>query len=240
MLPENVDTERGRYLQNVIQNTRPGEWADWPMLTQPDYVLVGQIIVLFGYIDYNLRRIAEAADHAGMLKPPWKGKTARLTIEQPSMGGKWLETLKEIAPDIERVGFILNPETPPNVGFLQTAEAAAPVLKINVSALGVHNRDEIERAVTGFADEPKGGLIVAPHAITVTNSELIVELAARHRLPSIYPFASYAKAGGLVSNGFDPVDQFRQGAGYVDRILRGAQPSELPYNTQRNLSLSSI
>jgi putative ABC transport system substrate-binding protein len=73
-----------------------------------------------------------------------------------------------------------------------------------------------------------GGLIVAPHAITVTNAELIVTLAARHRLPSIYPFAFYAKAGGLISYGFDPIDQFRQGAGYVDKILRGAQPSELP------------
>jgi putative tryptophan/tyrosine transport system substrate-binding protein len=147
---------------------------------------------------------------------------------EPSMGGKWLETLKEIAPHIERVGFILNPETPPNVGFFQTAEAAALSLKIKVSALGVHNRDEIEHSVTGFADEAMGGLIIAPHAITVTNSELIVALAARHRLPSIYPFAFYAKAGGLISYGFDPVDQFRQGAGYVDRILRGAQPSELP------------
>jgi len=156
---------------------------------------------------------------------------------EPSMGGKWLETLKEIAPYIERVGFILNPETPPNVGFLQTAEAAAPLLKIKLSALGVHTRDEIERAVTGFADEPKGGLIVAPHAITVTNSHLIVELAARHRLPSIYPFAFYAKAGGLVSYGFDPVDQFRQGAGYVDRILRGAQPRELPVQNPARFEL---
>jgi putative tryptophan/tyrosine transport system substrate-binding protein len=147
---------------------------------------------------------------------------------EPSMGGKWLETLKEIAPHIERVGFILNPETPPNVGFLHTAETAAQLLKIKVSALGVHNRDEIEHSVTSFADETMGGLIVAPHAITVTNSELIVALAARHRLPSIYPFAFYAKAGGLISYGFDPVDQFRQGAGYVDKILRGAQPSELP------------
>jgi putative ABC transport system substrate-binding protein len=128
---------------------------------------------------------------------------------EPSMGGKWLETLKEIAPHIERVGFILNPETPPNVGFLRTAETAAHSPKINVSALGVHNRDEIERSVAGFADDAMSGLIVAPHAITVTNSELIVALAARHRLPSIYPFAFYAKAGGLISYGFDPVDQFR-------------------------------
>jgi len=147
---------------------------------------------------------------------------------EPSMDGKWLETLKEIAPNIERVGFILNPETSPNVGFLHTAEAAAPLLKVKVSALGVHNRDEIEHSVTSFADEAMGGLIVAPHAVTVTNAELIVALAVRHRLPSIYSFAFYAKAGGLISYGFDPVEQFRQGAGYVDKILRGAQAGDLP------------
>jgi hypothetical protein len=91
MLPENVETKRGRYLQKIIQNTSPGEWADWPMLTQRDYVLVGQIIVLFSYVDYNPRRIAEAADHAGMLKPPWKGKSARLTIEQTEQAVKSLD-----------------------------------------------------------------------------------------------------------------------------------------------------
>jgi hypothetical protein len=91
MLPENVNTERGRSLQKIIQNTRPSEWADWPMLTQRDYVLVGQIIVLFSYIDYNLRRIAEAADDAGMLKPPWKGKSARLTIDHTEQAVKSLD-----------------------------------------------------------------------------------------------------------------------------------------------------
>jgi hypothetical protein len=81
MLPENVDTERGRYLQNLIKNASRSEWADWPMLKQSDFVLVGQIVVLFSYIDLNLRRIAEVADHAGMLQRPWKEKTARLTID---------------------------------------------------------------------------------------------------------------------------------------------------------------
>jgi len=81
MLPENVDTERGRYLQNIIKNIRRSEWADWPTLTRSDFVLVGQMVVLFSYMDLNLRRIAEVADHAGMLQPPWRGKTARLTMD---------------------------------------------------------------------------------------------------------------------------------------------------------------
>ncbi len=91
MLPENVDTERGRYLQNVIKHTNRGEWADWPMLTQRDYVLVGQIVILYSYIDLNLRRIVEVADRAGMLQPPWKGKTARLTIEHTERAVKSLD-----------------------------------------------------------------------------------------------------------------------------------------------------
>jgi hypothetical protein len=81
MLPENVDTERGRYLQNIIKHTRRSEWADWPTLTRSDFVLVGQIVVLFSYMDLNLRRIAEVADHAGVLRLPWRGKTARLTMD---------------------------------------------------------------------------------------------------------------------------------------------------------------
>jgi putative tryptophan/tyrosine transport system substrate-binding protein len=146
---------------------------------------------------------------------------------QPSMGGKWLEKLREIAPQIERVGLMLHPE-PPNIGYLKSAEAAAPSLKIKLVGLEVHNGAEIERALATFADEPHGGLIIAPNAVTFANSGLIVALAARYRLPAIYPFAFYAKEGGLISYGFDAADQFRQGAGYVDKILRGAKPADLP------------
>jgi putative ABC transport system substrate-binding protein len=146
---------------------------------------------------------------------------------QPSMGGKWLEVLREIAPQAEHVGLILHPE-PPNIGYLKSAEAAAPSLKIKLVGLSVHDATEIEGAVATFAAEPHAGLIIAPNAVTFANSDLIVALAARYRLPAIYPFAFYAKAGGLISYGFDAADQFRQGAGYVDKILRGAKPADLP------------
>ncbi len=118
------------------------------------------------------------------------------------MGGKWLEKVREIAPRAERVGLVFHPE-PPNIGYLKSAEAAAPSLKINVVGLAVHSGAEIERVLATFAAKPRGSLIVAPNVVTFANSNLIIALAARNRLPAIYPFAFYARAGGLISYGFD-------------------------------------
>jgi putative ABC transport system substrate-binding protein len=146
---------------------------------------------------------------------------------QPSMGGKWLEKLLEIAPRIERVGLVYHPE-PPNYGYLKSAEAAAPLLNRRLSGLPVRDKADIEQALDTFGREARGGLIVAPNVVTFANSSLIVALADRYRLPAIYPFAYYAKEGGLISYGFDAADQFRQGAVYADRILRGSRPSDLP------------
>jgi putative tryptophan/tyrosine transport system substrate-binding protein len=150
------------------------------------------------------------------------------SVFEPAIGGKWLEIFKEIAPTISRVGFILHPETPVNVGFLRAAEAAAPSLGVKIVALGVHSAAEIERAVTEFAADSTGGLIVAPHAVTVGNRDVIIRLAARYRLPAVYGPRHYATSGGLISYGPNPIDPFRQGASYVDRILNGAKPADLP------------
>jgi ABC-type uncharacterized transport system substrate-binding protein len=148
---------------------------------------------------------------------------------ESSITGKWLGLFKEVAPQVERVGWMMHPETAANIEFLKAAEGAAPAFKLKLVALGVHDAGEIERVLTAFAAEGGNqGFIVAPHAVTFTNRDLIVALAARLRLPALYPLAFYAKAGGLISYGFDPVSQFQQGAGYVDRVLRGAKPSELP------------
>ena len=148
--------------------------------------------------------------------------------DSPAISGKWLELLKEVAPQVERVAFMIHPETPALVRYFKSAEALAPVLKVKLTALGVRDADEIEMGLTALAAERNGGVIVGPHAVTLTNRGLIVALAERLRLPALYPLAFYAKAGGLISYGFDPVDQFQQGAGYVDRILRGAKPADLP------------
>jgi putative tryptophan/tyrosine transport system substrate-binding protein len=156
------------------------------------------------------------------------GNLTGFSVFEPAIGGKWLEIFKEVAPDISRVAFILHPETPVNVGFLRAAEDAAPSLGVKIIALGVHTAAEIERAITEFAAEPKGGLIVAPHAVTVGHRDLIIGLAARYRLPAIYGPRHYATSGGLISYGPNPIDPFRQGASYVDRILKGAKPGDLP------------
>jgi len=104
-------------------------------------------------------------------------------------------------------------------------------------ALDVHDADEIEQGLTAFAVEHNSGVLVTPHALTLTNRDLIVALAARLRLPALYPLAFYAKAGGLISYGFDPVNQFQQAARYVDRILRGAKPADLPVQYPTKLQL---
>jgi putative ABC transport system substrate-binding protein len=145
---------------------------------------------------------------------------------EPEMGGKWLQTLKEMAPAVEHVAFVLHPETSAHAGFLRTAETASKALGIKVTSLGVHNANEIEPAITQFALMPKAGLIVAPHPLT--RGKLTIDLAAHHRLPAIYPFAFHAREGGLVAYGIDQVDQWRSAATYVDRILRGTKPADLP------------
>jgi putative tryptophan/tyrosine transport system substrate-binding protein len=146
---------------------------------------------------------------------------------QPSMGSKWLELLRQIAPQVERIGLLYFPEAP-NIGYLKSAEAAAPSFHEKLVGLDVHSGDEIESVLAAFASEPHGGLIIAPNVVTFANSDLIIALTARYRIPAIYPFAFYATAGGLVSYGFDAAEQFRQGAGYVDRLLKGAKPADLP------------
>ena len=145
-----------------------------------------------------------------------------------SISGKWLELLKQVAPDVERVGFVMQPEIPILVRFFKSVEAMGPSLKVKLVPLDVRDADEIERSLAAFTAEGNGGLIVSPNAVTFSNRDLIVTLTARLRLPAIYAFAFYPISGGLISYGFDPVTHFQHGAGYVDRILRGAKPADLP------------
>jgi len=162
---------------------------------------------------------------ASMARPG--GNATGFAVLENAIAGKWVETLHEIAPRVRRVGFILHPETPANVGLLHAAEPAAPS-GVEVIPLGVHNTAEIERAITAFATEPNGGLIAAPHAVTFANRDVIVELASRFKLPTVYAFRTFAVGGGLVSYGTNPIEMWRQGASYVDRVLKGAKPADLP------------
>ena len=162
---------------------------------------------------------------ASMAQPG--GNLTGFAVLENAIAGKWVETLIEIAPQVRRIGFILHPETSANVGLLRAAEAAAPS-GIKLIALGVHNTSEIESAVTGFAAAAEGGLIAAPHAVTFANRDAIVGLAARYGLPAVYAFRTFATSGGLISYGTNPMVVWREGASYVDRVLKGAKPADLP------------
>jgi putative ABC transport system substrate-binding protein len=145
-----------------------------------------------------------------------------------SIGGKWVELFKQIAPRAERVGFVFNPDAAPNVGFFHAAESAAPSLEIKLAALAVRDATDIEQDIIAFASQPNGGLIVAPHAVTLGNRKLIIELAVRHRLPAVYSDRYFAESGGLVSFGNNTADLFRRAASYIDLIFKGAKPADLP------------
>ena len=156
------------------------------------------------------------------------GNITGFTLGEFSMGGKMLEVLKEVVPQVSRVAVILNLEQPPHVAMWRAIEAMAPSFGVNLTATDVQDPAEVDRALEAFAREPNGGLIVLPGPITVNHRELILALAARHRLPAAYAFRFFVTSGGLVSYGADPFDQSRQAAAYVDRILKGAKPEDLP------------
>ena len=157
------------------------------------------------------------------------GNATGFTNVESSLTGKWLELLKEIAPQVKRVAFIFDPKLAPGGGsyYMRLIEAAAPSFAVTPTIAPVHGAGDIERAIGEFVREPNGGLVVLPDATTVVNRGLIVALADRHHVPAVYAFRIIVTEGGLMSYGIDVVDQFRQAAGYVDRILKGAKPAEL-------------
>jgi putative ABC transport system substrate-binding protein len=146
-----------------------------------------------------------------------------------SMSGKWLELLKEIAPGTKRVAVVRDPSVPAGSGGLAAVQTVAPSLGVELTPVGVRNAGEIERAITDFARRSNGGLImVGPPSSVERHRDLIITLVARHRLPAVYGSADWSKAGGLISHGADPLDQYRRAASYVDRILKGEKPADLP------------
>ena len=156
------------------------------------------------------------------------GNITGFTCGEFSMGGKILEVLKQIAPEIGRVAVLLNLEQPPHIAMWRSIEATAPLLGVHATPADSPSSDEIERAMKAFAHEPNGGLIVLPSPIIHLHREAIAALAVRYRLPTAYAFRFYTASGGLLSYGIDPTEQARQAAGYVDRILKGEQPGDLP------------
>ena len=156
------------------------------------------------------------------------GNATGFTSFEYGTSGKWLELLKEIAPGMTRVAVLRDAATPSGVALFGVIQAVASALRVEANPLDLRDAAEIERAVTAFADSSNSGLVITPHASSIIHRDLIVQLAARHKLPAIYFERNFASAGGLVSYGPDFVDQFRRAAGYVDRILKGEKPADLP------------
>ena len=158
------------------------------------------------------------------------GNVTGFSNVEATLGGKWIELLKEIAPRVERLAVLSNPKVAPGRGVLYqgSVEGAAASIGVKLVSAPVESPDDIQRAIDSFAREPNGGLLVLPDLTTATHRRQIIALAARHRLPAIYGFKFFAADGGMMSYGADSTDLNRRSASYVDRILRGAKPSELP------------
>jgi putative ABC transport system substrate-binding protein len=157
------------------------------------------------------------------------GNVTGFVLFEPTMAGKWLELLKEIAPRVNRVAFLFNPATATYFEYyMNSFKAAAASFDVEAIAAPVRDRSELEFVFAPQAREPNSSLIVMPDSFLNAHRVEITSLAARYRLPAVYPYRLYTKAGGLLSYGNDVFDNYRRAAGYVDRILKGEKPSELP------------
>ena len=156
------------------------------------------------------------------------GNATGFTPFEYGLSGKWLELLKQIAPGVTRAAVLRDPAVGSGVGQFAIIQAVAPSLGVELHPIDVRDPGEIEHAVVAFARLPNSGLIIVGAPSVVVHRHLIVTLAARHRLPAVYPFAYFIRNGGLISYGPDTVDPYRRAAGYVDRILKGEKPADLP------------
>jgi putative ABC transport system substrate-binding protein len=167
------------------------------------------------------------AGRVDSLARPGGNATGFMTYEF-SLSGKWLELLREIAPGVTRAAVLRDATQGGGTGMFAAIQAVAPSLRVEVNPVNVRDAGEIERAIAAFARSGNGGLIVSSGAGVQPHRDLIVTLAARHKLPAVYPERAYVAAGGLISYGADLIDQYSRAAGYVDRILKGEKPADLP------------
>jgi putative ABC transport system substrate-binding protein len=154
------------------------------------------------------------------------------------LSGKWLELLKQIVPSVKRAAVLRDPALTSGVGQFAVIQSVAPSLGVEVRPVNVRDANEIERAVAAFARAPNGGLIVTSSALAVRHRDLIIGLAAQHKLPAVYYRRYFVASGGLISYGFDLVDQYRRAASYVDRILKGEKPADLPVQAPTRYELA--
>jgi putative ABC transport system substrate-binding protein len=167
------------------------------------------------------------------------GNITGLTQMEFSTSAKWLELLKTVDSRVTRVAVIQSPEDPASAGYLREIEAVAQSFKVQLLTAGVHDAMEIERAISAFARQPNGALVVLPSPIATVHRERIIALAALHRLPAVYAYRFFAASGGLMSYGAEPAALYRQATSYVDRILKGANPADLPVQQPTELKRRS-
>jgi len=165
------------------------------------------------------------------------GNITGFTLGEFAMSGKLLAVLKQVAPQVSRVTVIYYPLQVPQVGRLGAIQTAAPALGLQVSGASVSNADEIMHVIESLGTEPDRGVIVLPSVVTIANRDRIIALMARYRLPAVYEFPVFVREGGLISYGIDSAAQYRQAASYVDRILKGAKPAELPVQEPTKFAL---
>jgi putative ABC transport system substrate-binding protein len=165
------------------------------------------------------------------------GNMTGFMVDDSDLGGKWLELLKEVAPRIARVSLLFNPVGPPLHFFMPSIQAAALSFDVQLNVTTIHAKDELDGVISAQARDPVGGLIVLPNVFNNTNLELIISLAARYRVPAVYFTAYCAQSGGLIAYGPDYAEEARQAAEYVDRILKGAKPGDLPIQAPTKFEL---
>src|SRR5262252_4674104 len=168
-----------------------------------------------------------AAGYVASLARPG-GNVTGFTFVEYGMSGKWLELLKEIVPNVKRVAVLRDPNIASGIGQFAIIQSVASSFAVETSPIDIHNADEIERTISDFARAANGGLIVTASPAALVHRKLIISLAARHRLPTVYFLSGFVKDGGLISYGADPIAPYGQAASYVDRILKGEKPADLP------------
>ena len=229
----NADPDRIRTLAKELIDLRPD------VILSPTTLVTGALARETQTIPIVFVNVANpiASGFAASLARPG-GNITGFTVETPEQGGKWVELLKEIAPRTVRMALLFNPATAvPLQFFMPSIQAAASSLAIQISNAPVHAKDEIEGVIAALARNPGGGLIVTPDGFNVVNREPIIELAARYGVPAIYWNRFFTESGGLMTYGTNFVEQFRQAPEYIDRILKGEKPADLPIQTPTKFEL---
>jgi putative tryptophan/tyrosine transport system substrate-binding protein len=213
---------------------RTRRYAEELVALAPDVILAGSTssvtalrrttravpIVFVGIVD------AVGSGMVASLARP-RGNATGFIVFEYAIAAKWLELLKEIAPGVTRAAVLRDSATPGGIGQFAAVQTVAPI-GMELSVVGVRDSGDIEHEIAAFAREPNGGLIVTVNAFAVDHPNVVATLAAQHKLPAVYPFRYFINAGGLISYGPDEADQYRRAAGYVDRILKGEKPADLP------------